>query len=51
LWDDERFVDDYTLTVTINRLRRKIEQAGIQGYIETKEGQGYIVPRKDERLR
>ncbi|MBN6372890.1 DNA-binding response regulator, partial [Escherichia coli] len=28
----------------INRLRRKIEQAGIQGYIETKVGQGYIVP-------
>lgn len=44
LWDDERFVDDNTLTVNISRLRRKIEQAGIQGYIETKVGQGYIVP-------
>jgi DNA-binding response OmpR family regulator len=44
LWDDERFVDDNTLTVNINRLRRKIEQAGVQGYIETKVGQGYIVP-------
>lgn len=44
LWDDERFVDDNTLTVNINRLRRKIEQSGIQGYIETKVGQGYIVP-------
>lgn len=44
LWDDERFVDDNTLTVNINRLRRKIEQAGIMGYIETKVGQGYIVP-------
>lgn len=44
LWDDERFVDDNTLTVNINRLRRKIEQAGIEGYIETKVGQGYIVP-------
>lgn len=44
LWDDERFVDDNTLTVNINRLRRKIEQAGIQGYIRTKVGQGYIVP-------
>ncbi len=41
---DERFVDDNTLTVNINRLRRKIEQAGIKGYIETKVGQGYIVP-------
>ncbi|BAL62437.1 two-component response regulator BceR [Melissococcus plutonius DAT561] len=44
LWEDERFVDDNTLTVNINRLRRKIEQAGIKGYIETKVGQGYIVP-------
>ncbi|MGM0214744.1 two-component system response regulator SapR [Enterococcus sp. AZ109] len=44
LWDDERFVDDNTLTVNINRLRRKIEQAGIQDYIQTKVGQGYIVP-------
>lgn len=44
LWDDERFVDDNTLTVNINRLRRKIEQAGVKGYIETKVGQGYIVP-------
>lgn len=44
LWEDERFVDDNTLTVNINRLRKKIEQAGITGYIETKVGQGYIVP-------
>lgn len=44
LWDDERFVDDNTLTVNINRLRRKIEQAGIDDYIQTKVGQGYIVP-------
>ena len=36
LWDDERFVDDNTLTVNINRLRRKIEQAGMDNYIETK---------------
>ncbi|MGC6767321.1 two-component system response regulator SapR [Enterococcus sp. LJL128] len=44
LWEDERFVDDNTLTVNINRLRKKIEQAGIKDYIETKIGQGYIVP-------
>lgn len=44
LWDDERFVDDNTLTVNINRLRRKIEDAGIKDYIVTKVGQGYIVP-------
>ncbi|MGM0125257.1 DNA-binding response regulator [Enterococcus sp. AZ194] len=44
LWDDERFVDDNTLTVNINRLRKKIQQAGLENYIETKVGQGYIVP-------
>ncbi|MFC6170198.1 response regulator transcription factor [Loigolactobacillus jiayinensis] len=44
LWADERFVDDNTLTVNINRLRKKIEQAGLTGYIETKIGQGYLVP-------
>lgn len=44
LWDDERFVDDNTLTVNINRLRKKIEGAGIASYIETKVGQGYIIP-------
>ena len=44
LWDDERFVDDNTLTVNINRLRRKIDQAGLTGYIETKVGQGYLIP-------
>lgn len=44
LWDDERFVDDNTLTVNINRLRKKIEGAGISNYIETKVGQGYMIP-------
>ncbi|WP_461226368.1 response regulator transcription factor [Lacticaseibacillus suihuaensis] len=44
LWQDERFVDDNTLTVNINRLRRKIADAGLPDYIETKVGQGYIVP-------
>lgn len=44
LWDDERFVDDNTLTVNINRLRKKIEQAGLTNYIETKIGQGYMIP-------
>lgn len=43
LWDDERFVDDNTLTVNINRLRKKIEQAGIENFIETKIGQGYLI--------
>lgn len=44
MWDDERFVDDNTLTVNINRLRGKIEKYGLKNYIVTKVGQGYIIP-------
>lgn len=42
LWDDERFVSDNTLTVNINRLRKKLDQLCLGHYIETKVGQGYI---------
>lgn len=41
LWDNECFVDDNTLTVNMNRLRRKLEEAGIQDFIVTKKGVGY----------
>ncbi|GAB5057818.1 response regulator transcription factor [Companilactobacillus alimentarius] len=44
MWDDERFVDDNTLTVNINRLRGKIEKYGLKSYIVTKVSQGYIIP-------
>jgi len=43
LWEDESFVDDNTLTVNINRLRKKLEDAGLSEYIQTKKGQGYII--------
>ena len=43
LWDNDMFVDDNTLTVNINRLRKKLEEAGVSNVIETKRGQGYIV--------
>lgn len=41
LWDDESFVDDNTLTVNVNRLRRKLEEIEIEGYIKTVKGEGY----------
>lgn len=41
LWDDESFVDDNTLTVNINRLRRKLKELGCPDYIETIKGEGY----------
>lgn len=43
LWDCNDFIDDNTLTVNINRLRKKLEEAGIQGAIETRRGQGYLL--------
>lgn len=44
LWQDKRFVDDNTLTVNISRLRQKITAAGVEHYIVTRVGQGYIIP-------
>jgi len=41
LWDDESFVDDNTLTVNVNRLRRKLEEIGLEEYIKTIKGEGY----------
>ncbi len=43
LWEDESFVDDNTLTVNINRLRKKIIDTGLTDFIQTKKGQGYII--------
>lgn len=44
LWDDESFIDDNTLTVNIARLRKKLEEAGLRDYIQTKKGLGYCIP-------
>lgn len=43
LWDSEEFVDDNTLTVNINRVRKKLEELGEKDMIKTKRGQGYIL--------
>lgn len=42
LWNDERFISDNTLTVNVNRLRKRLASIGLDTYIETKIGQGYI---------
>lgn len=44
LWKSDYFVDDSTLTVNINRLRKKLEDIGIKNAIETRRGLGYIMP-------
>lgn len=43
LWDSDMFVDDNTLTVNINRLRKKLEDIGLNKVIHTRRGQGYII--------
>ena len=43
LWETDTFIDDNTLTVNVNRLRRKLEQAGLEEFIMTKFGVGYLV--------
>ena len=42
LWDDKRFISDNTLTVNVNRLRKRLEDIGLGRFIETKVGQGYV---------
>lgn len=43
LWDSDMFVDDNTLTVNINRLRKKLEDIGLKDVIITKRKQGYLI--------
>ncbi len=43
LWKSDWFVDDSTLTVNITRLRKKLEEIGIENLIETRRGLGYII--------
>jgi two-component system, OmpR family, bacitracin resistance response regulator BceR len=42
LWDDQRFVNDNTLTVNITRLRQKLTDIGLGDAIVTKKGLGYM---------
>ncbi|TMN22956.1 response regulator transcription factor [Lentibacillus cibarius] len=49
LWDDDRFVSDNTLTVNINRLRKKLTELGLGDAIETKVGQGYVAKEETTR--
>ncbi len=43
LWKTDSFVDENTLTVNVGRLRKKLEAAGLNDFITTKFGVGYIV--------
>ena len=41
LWNSDFFIDDNTLSVNVARLRKKLEEAGLENFIETKKGIGY----------
>ena len=43
LWDNEEYLNDNALTVNISRLRQKLSEAGIDGALETRKKQGYIL--------
>ncbi|MBR3683997.1 MAG: response regulator transcription factor [Lachnospiraceae bacterium] len=43
LWQTDSFVDENTLSVNVNRLRKKLENAGLTDFITTKFGVGYII--------
>ena len=43
LWQTDCYVDDNTLSVNVNRLRKTLEGIGIRDFIKTKKGIGYII--------
>ncbi len=43
LWETDSFVDENTLTVNINRLRKKLDSAGLTDFITTKVKAGYVI--------
>ncbi|MBR6770207.1 MAG: response regulator transcription factor [Lachnospiraceae bacterium] len=48
LWESDSFVDENTLSVNVNRLRKRLEAAGLQQFILTKFGVGYFIPISHE---
>ena len=43
LWETDSFVDENTLSVNVNRLRKRLDAAGLENFITTKFGLGYII--------
>lgn len=43
LWATDSFVDENTLSVNVNRLRKRLDSAGLMDFITTQHGVGYIV--------
>lgn len=43
LWATDSFVDENTLSVNVGRLRKKLDSAGLTGFITTKFKAGYLI--------
>lgn len=43
LWESDSYVDENTLSVNVNRLRKKLEAVGLEDFILTKKGIGYRI--------
>ena len=43
LWESDIYVEENTLSVNINRLRKKLDSIGLNDFIRTKSGSGYII--------
>lgn len=47
LWETDSFVDENTLSVNVNRLRRRLDALGLEGFIATRFGVGYVIEDGD----
>ncbi len=47
LWDTDSFVDENTLSVNVNRLRKTLDAAGLTGFIATRFGLGYLIEDRE----
>ncbi len=43
LWDSDNFIDDNTLTVNMTRIRKKLREIGLDDFVKTRKGSGYII--------
>ena len=43
LWETDNFVDENTLSVNVNRLRKRLSAAGLADFITTQFGVGYLI--------
>lgn len=43
LWESDSYVDDSALYTNINRLRKKLAEMGLEDFVRTKKGEGYLI--------